>query len=93
MTGNPAARERAAKAPMEPRHGVEPGDLPPEVLGEGGVGPVSGNFDEQIAGMEQGLLKRALDGVGGSQKEAARGLGLSYDRFRHLLRKHQLIGK
>ncbi len=85
------AVERALCVAQE--ESVEPGDLPPEVLGEGGIGPVSGNFDEKIAGMEQGLLKRALDGVGGSQKEAAKGLGLSYDRFRHLLRKHQLIGK
>jgi len=72
---------------------VEPGDLPPEVLGEGGAAPVTGNFDEKIVRQEQNLLKQALDGAGGSQKEAATALGLSYDRFRHLLRKHGLIGK
>jgi len=73
---------------------VEPEDLPPEVLGEGkSAVPIAGDFDGQVSGFELGLLKRALDGTGGSQKEAAKALGLSYDRFRHLLRKHELIGK
>jgi len=73
---------------------VEPGDLPPEVVGGEGVpAPVEGDFDGQVNGFELGLLKRAMDGVGGSQKEAAKALGLSYDRFRHLLRKHGLIKK
>ena len=53
----------------------------------------TGNFDEQIDSVERGLLNRALDQVGGSQKDAAHQLGLTYDRFRHLLRKHQIIGK
>ena len=69
-------------------------DLPHEVRGEGGVAPAgTGNFDEQIDGVERGLLNRALEQVGGSQKDAAQQLGLTYDRFRHLLRKHQIIGK
>jgi len=72
---------------------VEVDDLPAEVQGQGGVIGVSGNFDAQVDGFEYGLLKRALDGGGGSQKEAAGTLGLTYDRFRHLLRKHELIGK
>ncbi|MBT4503876.1 MAG: sigma-54-dependent Fis family transcriptional regulator [Gemmatimonadetes bacterium] len=73
---------------------VEPGDLPPEVLGEGEpTVSLGGDFDGQVTGFELGLLKRALGGAGGSQKEAAKALGLSYDRFRHLLRKHELIGK
>lgn len=73
---------------------VQPGDLPPEVLGDASATPASGkSFDEQIAGLERTLLARALDTAGGSQKEAAAALELSYDRFRHLLRKHGMIGK
>ena len=53
----------------------------------------TGDFDEQIAGVERGLLNRALEQTGGRQKDAAQQLGLTYDRFRHLLRKHQIIGK
>ena len=69
-------------------------DLPHEVRGEGGVALTgTGNFDEQIDSVERGLLNRALEQVGGSQKDAAHQLGLTYDRFRHLLRKHQIIGK
>lgn len=69
-------------------------DLPHEVRGEGDVTlPGPGNFDEQVASVERGLLKRSLEQVGGSQKEAAERLGLTYDRFRHLLRKHQIISK
>ncbi len=74
---------------------VECADLPPELLNEGGgiQHPEIGNFDEQMAQVEAGLLRRALDGAGGSQKAAAALLQLSYDRFRHLLRKHGVIGK
>ena len=69
------------------------GDLPPEVQGQSVQPAGKGNFDEQIRGQEYGLLKRTLEQAGNSQKEAAKNLGLSYDRFRHLLRKHELIGK
>ena len=40
--------------------------------------------------IERGLLVRALERSGSSQKEAAASLDLTYDRFRHLLRKHGL---
>ena len=73
---------------------VEIEDLPHEVRGEGGMAVAgTGDFDEQIAGVERGLLNRALEQTGGRQKDAAQQLGLTYDRFRHLLRKHQIIGK
>ena len=71
---------------------IEVGDLPPEVRKEGGPAAERGGFDEQIREKEHGLLKRALEAAGGSQKAAAGDLGLSYDRFRHLLRKHGLTG-
>jgi len=69
-------------------------DLPAEVRG-GEVELIggSGNFDEHLESFERGILGRALEQAGGRQKEAAQQLGLSYDRFRHLLRKHQLIGR
>ena len=69
-------------------------DLPAEVRGgEVDLIGVSGNFDEHLESFERGILGRALEQAGGRQKEAAQQLGLSYDRFRHLLRKHQLIGR
>ena len=69
-------------------------DLPAEVRG-GDVEliGVSVNFDENLQRFERGILGRALERAGGRQKEAAQQLGLSYDRFRHLLRKNHLIGR
>ena len=71
---------------------VEAADLPPEVVGEAQEAAPQGDYDELMRAFEAGLLKRALEGAAGLQKEAAGALGLTYDRFRHLLRKHQIIG-
>ena len=71
---------------------IEAGDLPPEVRGDGGAAARSGGFDAEVREKERNLLIGALKSSGGSQKDAARGLGLTYDRFRHLLRKHGLVG-
>jgi psp operon transcriptional activator len=85
------AVERALCVAREER--VEVGDLPPEVRGaELGSQVNGGTFDEQMAAIEGGLLTRALSAAGNSQKEAATALGLTYDRFRHLLRKHGPTG-
>lgn len=72
---------------------VAVGDLPPEVQGQLLQAADPGTFDEKLGALEAGLLRRALDQAGGSQKQAAGDLGLTYDRFRHLLRRHNLIGK
>ena len=71
---------------------IEVGDLPPEVRGDGGAAARGGGFDEQVREKERNLLIGALRSSKGSQKDAAGGLGLTYDRFRHLLRKHGLVG-
>ena len=85
------AVERALCVAAGERIGLE--DLPPEVQ-EGKIStPAKADFDEQIRVWECGLLKRALEQCGNSQKDASKSLGLSYDRFRHLLRKHGFIGK
>lgn len=68
-------------------------DLPPEVQGRMPQAADPGSFDEKLGVLEAGLLRRALEQAGGSQKQAAQDLGLTYDRFRHLLRRHALIGK
>ena len=73
---------------------VETADLPPEIAaGEtDGSGRTAASFDDQLSALERGILQRALDDGGGSQKDAAAALDLTYDRFRHLLRKHGLTG-
>ncbi len=71
---------------------IEVEDLPPEVRGRGGPGVAAGGFDEQVREKECGLLKWALEAAGGSQRAAAESLGLTYHRYRHLLRKHGLVG-
>jgi DNA-binding NtrC family response regulator len=73
---------------------VAPGDLPPEVSGPvpEGNSTEGGTFDEQMTAIERGILQRAMNGCDGSQKDAAAALGLTYDRFRHILRKHGLTG-
>ncbi|HJP30826.1 MAG TPA: sigma-54 dependent transcriptional regulator [Candidatus Latescibacteria bacterium] len=73
---------------------VSASDLPPEVGGPSQVGnpATGGTFDEQTTAIERGILQRTLDGCDGSQKDAAAALGLTYDRFRHILRKHGLTG-
>lgn len=69
-------------------------DLPPEMRGGSTVAlPDSGSFDEQVERVERGLLDGALAQKGGRQKDAAQHLGLTYDRFRHLLRKYQIAAK
>ena len=70
------------------------GDLPPEVRGGRGVVLAEGgSFDERVERVERGLLDDALAQAGGRQKDAAQHLGLTYDRFRHLLRKYQIATK
>ena len=74
---------------------VEAPDLPAEVVGtdaEGAPTGVGGTYDEQMQNYEAGLLRRSLAASNRSQKDAATGLGLTYDRFRHLLRKHEMTG-
>ncbi len=74
---------------------VEPADLPPEIT-IGKTAPsdqTTASFDDQLEGLERGILRRALDEANGSQKSAATALGLTYDRYRHLLRKHSLTGQ
>ena len=71
---------------------IEVGDLPSELLADRKVEGELGSFDEQTRSLETGLLQGALVRAGNNQKEAAKALDLSYDRFRHLMRKHGLIG-
>jgi transcriptional regulator with GAF, ATPase, and Fis domain len=48
------------------------------------------SYEEQIESFERDLLVEALQACGWSQKKAAATLGLNYDQFRHLYRKHNL---
>ena len=71
---------------------VVAGDLPAEIGGDRAIsgGSVEGTFDDQANAFERGMLVRALQEAGNSQKKAAAALDLTYDRFRHLLRKYEL---
>lgn len=53
----------------------------------------TGGFEEQVAALERGLIEGALDRHRHNQREAAAALGLSYDQFRHQMRRHGLIGR
>jgi len=72
---------------------VEQGDLPPEVWVDGPFKYRTGSFDDQVQLFERNMLQKAWDKAGGRQKEAAKSLDLTYDRFRHLLRKHEMLNK
>ena len=47
-------------------------------------------FSRAVADFEKRLLRQALDANDNHQGQTARALGLSYDQFRGLLRKHRL---
>ena len=55
--------------------------------------PVAAGYDAAMAAYERLLLEEALAASRFSQAEAARRLGLTYHRFRHLLRRHGLAGR
>ncbi|HLJ65052.1 MAG TPA: sigma 54-interacting transcriptional regulator [Stellaceae bacterium] len=48
------------------------------------------DFRTQVQEFERALLTKALAEAGFNQRKAARALGLSYDQFRHHLKKHGL---
>ena len=50
------------------------------------------DFKARVAQFERDLLSRTLAEHRFNQRQAAEGLGLSYDQFRHALRRHGLIG-
>ena len=52
--------------------------------------PESGDFADQVAAFERGLLEAALAASRYSQRQAAAALGLGYHQFRRLLAKHGL---
>ncbi len=65
-------------------------DLPPELL----AAPSSPKtFEERVDAFQVGLLMDALRETRGSQKRAASRLGLTYDQFRHMVRKYDLMEK
>jgi psp operon transcriptional activator len=84
--------ERLALDPFASPH--RPGQKPPE--SQAVPAPVEevvsdGNgFNARVAAFEYRLLDQALMQAGRNQRRAAETLGLTYDQFRHLLRKHRL---
>jgi len=66
---------------------ISSSELPLEITS---VEPLGRSFEESVRAYEKSLLLNALKDAGGSQREAARRLGMSYDQFRHYYRKYRL---
>ncbi len=66
---------------------IQASELPIEVTTSE---PIRGTFSERVEAFEKVLLATALKDAKGSQREAARRLGMTYDQFRHYYRKHEL---
>ncbi|TNE38809.1 MAG: phage shock protein operon transcriptional activator [Sphingomonadales bacterium] len=62
-----------------------PAALPPPL-------PETGDLRAAVATFERTLVERALEQHRHNQRAAAKALNLSYDQFRHCLRKHGLLG-
>jgi len=67
-----------------------PGAVPAPPAAPEVAAPTSRNFSERVAGLERALLGEALAANAHNQRRAAAALGLTYDQFRHSLRKHGL---
>jgi len=65
-------------------------DLPPEILTP--EKPLR-TFSERVDAFQIELLFEALQACNGSQKKAAALLGLTYDQFRHMVRKFDLTSR
>jgi len=70
---------------------VEPDKVPSPASGPNAAVPVD-DFRRAVAAYERSLLEAALVRYRHNQRAAARALNLSYDQFRHCLRRHGLLG-
>jgi psp operon transcriptional activator len=82
----PASATAPAPLPVAPADVVEEANTvePPEP-------EAPSDFKTAIARFECELLEKALADARFNQRAAAKALGLSYDQFRHSLRKHGLM--
>ncbi len=65
-------------------------EITPEDIGllnHGHVDSGHGTFSERVDAYTERLIREALEQSDGNQAKAARGLGLTYDQFRHYYRK------
>lgn len=86
-----SAWEMQALTPKpEPRAGVEP-VLPCAKAGEeDGSSNTPASLREAVEAHERSLVLGALERLRWNQRKAAEALGLTYDQFRHCLKKHRL---
>lgn len=87
VTLNPFNSPFDLKAAGQTAHSITADDQRSEPANPGGQFPV--NFDSVIRRQEVGLIRSALAAAHYQQHEAARLLGLTYDRFRGLYRKYK----
>ena len=67
--------------------------LVPPVASAPAPAPAEGDFRARVAAYERALLAEALARYRFNQRRTAAALGLTYDRLRHYLRKHALLGR
>lgn len=84
----PQAGSPTAPAPAATPAAPPPEDDQPVVACETGAS----DFKSRVARFERELLAAALAEHRFNQRQTAEALGLSYDQFRHALRRHDLIG-
>ena len=69
---------------------MNPADESPPPQAKPETGPASG-FKEALAAFECHFLEKALQAHRYNQRAAAKAVGLSYDQFRHALRRNGML--
>jgi DNA-binding NtrC family response regulator len=66
---------------------IQASELPLEITS---LEPLGGTFYDKVKAYEKTLLLNALKDANGSQRLAAKSLGMTYDQFRHCYKKYKL---
>lgn len=78
---------------VSPHAEHSPGARVEEIVAEDETDVTTPGFQQQVAAIEEKLLREALSDNGHNQRRTAAALGLSYDQMRGLVRKYNLSGR